>query len=270
MDLAGPSEERAQSQAAVDGKLLAQVAELQQLQQGLADVGAQARRAETAIAQQLEHRTEIVLDALTEHFDTVFDKVKVAGEALDWKVQGKANELWWMAQNLPGSVGEMVADIEGRLQRQTRPEGGSHEKKVRIRIPDRTNPEVVAGDRGMDKDGFDRVFEKIRDGKEPLSSEEFSKLVSEYGHKPHDTEEEDCEMKNLGRHSNKVLMNNATQDAKKTAVGAPQRDGVEAYTLLTRQYNPFSYDVAAQMLEDILLVGRANPKNIDQLEQAHG
>ena len=93
-------------------------------------------------------------DTLTVHFDTVIDEVKVAVEALDWKVQGKANELWWMAQNLPGSVWEKVADIEGRLQRQTRPEGGSHEKKVRIRIPDHTNPEVFAGDRGKDKEGF--------------------------------------------------------------------------------------------------------------------
>ena len=52
--------------------------------------------------------------------------------------------------------------------------------------------------------------------------------MSEYGHKPHDTEEVDCEMKNVGRHFNKVLMDNATQDAKKTVVGAPKRDGVEA------------------------------------------
>ena len=37
--------------------------------------------------------------------------------------------------------------------------------------------------------------------------------------------------------------------------------------MLTRQYDPFSYDVAAQMLENILIIGRANPKNIDQLDQ---
>ena len=30
---------------------------------------------------------------------------------------------------------------------------------------------------------------------------------------------------------------------------------------------PGSYDVAAQMLEDVLIVGRANPKNIDQLDK---
>ena len=37
--------------------------------------------------------------------------------------------------------------------------------------------------------------------------------------------------------------------------------------MLTRQYDPFSYDVSAQMLEDILIVGRATPKNIDQLDK---
>ena len=40
LDFACLGEERAQSQAAVDGKLLAQDAELQQLQQGFTDVGA--------------------------------------------------------------------------------------------------------------------------------------------------------------------------------------------------------------------------------------
>ena len=56
-------------------------------------------------------------------------------------------------------------------------------------------------------------------------------------------------------------------DARKTVVGAPKRNGVEAYRLLARQCGPCSYDVTAQMFEDILIVGRANPKNIDQLDQ---
>ena len=76
MDIAGLSNERVQSQAAVDGKLLVQDAELQQLRPGLTDLSAQARRAETPTTQQLEHRTKIVLDAMTEHFDIVFDDVK--------------------------------------------------------------------------------------------------------------------------------------------------------------------------------------------------
>ena len=63
------------------------------------------------------------------------------------------------------------------------------------------------------------------------------------------------------------MMYHTDLDAKKTVVGAPKRDGVEAHRLLTRQYDLFSYDVAAQKLENILVVGRANPKNIDQLDQ---
>ena len=48
--------------------------------------------------------------------------------------------------------------------------------------------------------GLAEVFEKIRDSKEPISSEDVSRLVSEYGDKPHDTEDEDLEMKIVGRH----------------------------------------------------------------------
>ena len=60
--------ELAQSQTEVDGKLRAQDAELQQLQQGLTDLEAQARRAETTTNQRLEERTDVVLDTMTEHF----------------------------------------------------------------------------------------------------------------------------------------------------------------------------------------------------------
>ena len=92
--------------------------------------------------------------------------------------------------------------------------------------------------------------------------------MSEYGDKPHDTEDEDWEMRSVGRHLYKVLMDHTDLDAKKkTVVGAPECDRVEAYRLLTRQYDPFSYDVAAQMLENILVVGRADPKDIDQFDQ---
>jgi hypothetical protein len=151
---------------------------------------------------------------------------------------------------------------------------------VRVRLPERTNLEVFAGDRAKDKEGFvawrDRlemhldsvwpgladVFEKIRVGKEPLDTRAFSALVSEYGDKPHDTEEEDWEMNSVGRYLFKVLVDHTSLEAKKTVVGAPKRDGVEAYRLLTRQFDPFSYDVASQMLENILIVGRAVPKNL--------
>ena len=111
------------------------------------------------------------------------------------------------------------------------------------------------------------VSEKIRDAKEPLSSGQFTALVSEYGGKPHDTEDEDWGMTSVGRHLYKVLMDHTDLDAKKTAVSASKRDGVEAYRLLTWQYDPFSSDVAAQMLGNILVIGRANPKNIDQFDE---
>ena len=72
---------------------------------------------------------------------------------------------------------------------------------MRIRVPEHTNLEVSAGDRTKDKEGFawrDRleihldavwpgladVFEKIRDEKEPLTSEQFGRLVSALGDKP--------------------------------------------------------------------------------------
>ena len=277
--------ELAESQAATEQKLQAQNAELQQLQRGLSDLEASARRTEAQTTAQLEERTTVVLDTMTDHFDAVFDDVKTSVESLDWKVQGLTNQVWWMGQNIPTTVQELVAEIETKLQRQPQRDGSSHGgKKMRVRIPERTNLETFAGDRGKDKEGFrawrDRlelhldtvwpglaeVFEKIRDAKEPLSPRQFSALVSEYGDKPHDTEDEDWEMRSVGRHLYKVLMDHTDLDAKKTVVGAPKRDGVEAYRLLTRQYDPFSYDVAAQMLENILVVGRANPKNIDQLD----
>ena len=89
---------------------------------------------------------------------------------------------------------------------------------MRVRIPERTNLESFAGDRGKDKEGFvawrDRfelhldtvwpglaeVFEKIRDAKEPLTTIQFTALVSEYGDKPHNTEDEHWETRSVGRH----------------------------------------------------------------------
>ena len=123
------------SQIEVDDKLRAQDAELQQLQQGLKDLETQARRAATTTTQQLEQRTEVILDTMASHFDTVFDEVKAAVEPLDWRVSVQANEIWSLTQNQPGSVGELVADIEGRLQRQTGNNGSNPgTKKVRVRI----------------------------------------------------------------------------------------------------------------------------------------
>ena len=134
---------------------------------------------------------------------------------------------------------------------------------MQVRIPERAHFETFAGDRGKDKEGFvawrDRlelhldtvwpglaeVFEKIRDAKEPLTTTQFTALVPEYGDKPHDTEDEDWEMRSVGRQLYKVLMDHTDLDAKKTVVDAPKRDGAEEYRLLTRQYDPFSYDVAA-------------------------
>ena len=93
-------------------------------------------------------------------------------------------------------VSEMVADIESPFCRTTNAEGSSHGKKVRICVPERTNPEVFACDRAKDKKGFvawrDRVemhldtvwpgladvFENIRDEKELLTSEQFDRLVA--------------------------------------------------------------------------------------------
>jgi len=111
--------ELAQSQGRVDDKLRAQNAELQQLQQGLTDLEAHTRSTTTTTNQRLEERTEVVLDTMTEHFDVVFEGVKTAVETLDWRVTGQANEIWWLNQNHPGSVSELVADLESRLQRQT-------------------------------------------------------------------------------------------------------------------------------------------------------
>ena len=111
----------------------------------------------------------------------------------------------------------------------------------------RANLNIFAGDKAKDKEGFvawrvrlemhldtvwpalAEVFEKIRDAKEPLSSDDFSRLVSEYGAEPHDTEGEDWEMKSVGRHLYKVLMDHTNSEAKKTVLGSPKRDGVEAY-----------------------------------------
>ena len=107
---------------------------------------------------------------------------------------------------------------------------------MRIRIPDRTNLEVLSGDRAKDKEGFiawrDRlemhldtvwpglgeVLEKIRDAKAPLTSEQFDSLVPTHGDKPHDSEDEDWEMKSVGCHLYKVSMDHTTLDAKKTVV----------------------------------------------------
>ena len=122
-------EQLTRSQAEVDGKLRAQDAMLQHLQQGLTDLEAQARRAATTTAQQLERRTEVVLDTMTGHFDTVFDEVKAAVESLDWEGSGQAKEIWWLTQNQPGSVGDLVADIEGSLQRQTGSNGKPRDQK---------------------------------------------------------------------------------------------------------------------------------------------
>ena len=137
-------------------------------------------------------------------------------------------------------VSKMVAGIESRLGKTTRTEGGSRGKKVRILIPERTNLEVFAGDRVKDKEGFvawrDRLemhlammwpglsedFEKIRDEKEPLTSEHFGRLVAQFGDKPCGTEEEGWETKAVGRHLYKVLMGHTTLDAKKTVVPEPR------------------------------------------------
>ena len=101
---------------------------------------------------QLEQRTEVVLDTMTNHFDQVIGEVKAVVETFDWKVSGQANEIWWLTQNQPVSVDELVADIEGKLRRSTG--GGAGTKKMLVRIPERTNLDVFAGGRAKDKEGF--------------------------------------------------------------------------------------------------------------------
>ena len=75
--------ELVESQAATEQKFYARNAELQQLQRGLSDLEASARRAKAQTTEQLELRTTVVLDTLTDHFDTVFGNTKTAVESLD-------------------------------------------------------------------------------------------------------------------------------------------------------------------------------------------
>ena len=82
---------------------------------------------------------------MTGHFDNVFDKVKAAVEALDYTVRGHANQIRWLKKTQLGSVDEMVAGIEAKLQKQTGNIAGG--KKVRIWFPERANLETFAGDR---------------------------------------------------------------------------------------------------------------------------
>lgn len=135
----------------------------------------------------------------------------------------------------------MVAEIEANFQRQLSNSAGC--TKVRIRIPERANPEVFAGDKAKDKEGFvewhDRlemhldtlwpglaeVFDKIRDATGTLGAEDFTRLVSVYCDKPHDMKEEDWEMRSVGRHVYTVVIDHTTSDSKKTVMSLPKRDG---------------------------------------------
>ena len=69
----------------------------------------------------------------------------------------------------------------------------------------------------------------------------------------------------VSRHLFKVLVGHTLLKAKLIVTGAPTGSGVEAYSLPTRHSESFTSDVASQMLEDIIIVVRATPKDIDQL-----
>ena len=74
---------------------------------------------------------------MTEHFDNVFDEAKSVVEALAYTVRGHANQIRWLNKTQQGSVDEMVAGIEAKLQKQAGSNTGG--KKVQIRMPERAN-----------------------------------------------------------------------------------------------------------------------------------
>ena len=67
------------------------------------------------------------------------------------------------------------------------------------------------------------MFEKIRDIKEPISTEEFDELVAAHGDQPHDHDPEDWRMKTVSRHLYKILVDHTSAKAKQIVTGAPKR-----------------------------------------------
>ena len=60
----------------------------------------------------------------------------------------------------------------------------------------------------------------------------------QYGDPPHDHEPEDWEMKTVGRHLYKVLVDHTQLEANWIILGAPKLNGVRAFRLLTRHFDP--------------------------------
>ena len=171
-----------------------------------------------------------------------------------------------------------ITELEGR-----RGGGGS---VVRIRIPDgdKVSLSTFSGDSEKATEGFAEwrksldlyidsvwrgsfeVLAKVRDQQDRIDDDAFEALMAQLAERPDNHEPIEWNRAAVARHLYKILYDNTTLNAKSIVEEARNRDGLESYRLLCRHYDPFSYHVPDQMMADIMVVARASPASIGQLE----
>jgi hypothetical protein len=181
-------------------------------------------------------------------------------------------------------------ELEDQMSKRNTVGGGDRLVKVRIPESNKIHLAYFSGDSSKDKTGFptwrknldlhmdeiwDGLFEVLADVRKSetlITDEKFDELVSAHSKRPGNHDPEAWTKREVGRHLYKVLYGytlmegQVATEANSLVHEAKLRDGVEAYRLLSRHFHPFSYDVPNQMLQEILVVTRTQPKDADQVD----
>ena len=105
--------------------------------------------------------------------------------------------------------------------------------------------------------GLAEVLEVIKSDKEEMTASRFSELVDEKALKPSNAVTADWDIVSIGRYVFRVLHFFCDGDAENTVKEAADgKKGLEAYRLLSQEFDKYGIDTAAGMMADIMMVGQ--------------
>ena len=183
----------------------------------------------------------------------------------EWLSAGGANEAF------PSSA------LPGRGQ------GGANRSPARIRIPDPSGwkLDVLKGkdcnfiswrecfdlQAGSIWHGIDKVLEYIRDETKTVNESTFEQLLDI--HLPDHVDESDAnpadwKYKFISKKLFMVIHTHASFEVRKTIAESTERCGLEAYRLLSREFDPISADKGFALLERVLVIARWNVKGLEE------
>jgi hypothetical protein len=114
--------------------------------------------------------------------------------------------------------------------------------------------------------GLEPVLKEIRVMKRECSAAEFNGLVLKHAMRPDNYEPLEWSFGHIGKQLYKILFKKTELELHKIVSSCDKdRDGIEAYRLLSKHCDPYTFNTAGTLMEAITEMGSQKPGSVDEL-----